>query len=275
MSVRRYSGRFTAAYFVLAAVAGAAVAVALMMSLGSTSVSSDDGSSSSSGEWSAWQPSASGLGAVSEIANYVAGRYRLDSGNQAVLVRGDLPAVAETLGTSSSPTITRAPIVSFALPTLQDGRLAYVTDTRVAIEYQMCGTGPNCAIPASEGPPSAKRGLLLRREVLELALYTFRYVPEVQVVVVLYPPPAGELPKYVFYLERGQFSEELSRPLDQTLQSAVPLPDDIAPAESATLQRLVSSPFGYRYSLQPDGTAQMVLMAPDSTQQSLGQTSGG
>ena len=36
--------------------------------------------------------------------------------------------------------------------------------------YRLCGLGPNCAI--AKGKPSAERHLLLRREALELALYT-------------------------------------------------------------------------------------------------------
>jgi hypothetical protein len=44
----------------------------------------------------------------------------------------------------------------------------------------------NCAIGV--GQPSAARLLLLRRESLELALYTFRYISGAQTVVAILPP---------------------------------------------------------------------------------------
>ena len=55
------------------------------------------------------------------------------------------------------------------------------------IAYNLCGIGgSNCAI--GTGKPSANRLLLLRREALELALYTFRYISGVQNVVAILPP---------------------------------------------------------------------------------------
>ena len=55
------------------------------------------------------------------------------------------------------------------------------------IAYNLCGIGgKNCAIGI--GTPSSARLLLLRREALELALYTFKYVHGVQNVVAILPP---------------------------------------------------------------------------------------
>ena len=55
------------------------------------------------------------------------------------------------------------------------------------IAYNLCGLGStNCSIGI--GTPSADRLLLLRREALELALYTFKYVSGVQNVVAILPP---------------------------------------------------------------------------------------
>ncbi len=45
----------------------------------------------------------------------------------------------------------------------------------------------DCSI--KEGKPSNERGLLVTREALELALYTFRYVSGVERVIVTMPPP--------------------------------------------------------------------------------------
>ena len=52
--------------------------------------------------------------------------------------------------------------------------------------YNLCGLGTSCAIAA--GTPSLAGELLLRREALELALYTFRYIHGVDSVVAILPP---------------------------------------------------------------------------------------
>ena len=53
--------------------------------------------------------------------------------------------------------------------------------------YRLCGSGDNCSIAI--GTPSPSELQLLRREALELSLYTFKYVKDVDSVVVFLPPP--------------------------------------------------------------------------------------
>ena len=53
--------------------------------------------------------------------------------------------------------------------------------------YKLNGLGPNGSIKG--GTPSAARLQVIHREALELALYTFRYLPDVDMVVTLLPPP--------------------------------------------------------------------------------------
>jgi hypothetical protein len=61
------------------------------------------------------------------------------------------------------------------------------------IAYNLCGQhSPNCAIGV--GKPSTNRLLLLRREALELALYTFKYISGTQNVVAILPPGHTEPP---------------------------------------------------------------------------------
>jgi hypothetical protein len=267
--------RFTLIYFALAAIVGAAVAIFIGLSL-------TNGTSSSSGSvagapaingWSAWRPSTSGLPAIQEIANYVSAKYRRTAAQQLVVVQGDLPYVAEQLGATGTPTVTKAPISSIAVPVLQDGQLAYAVDNRTAIEYQMCGTGPGCTIP---GQASDDRGLLLQREALELALYTFQYVP-VDVVVALYPPAPGEPPKYALYFTRADLEKQLSEPLAATLTNEPDLLPGGMPATDVRVVRTLVQPhvFGYRYSLQLDGTAQMVLTQPGTTEATIAPPAGG
>ena len=272
---RPYNRRFTLIYFALAAIVGAAVAIFVGLSLTN---STSQGSGSVAGApaisgWSAWRPSSSGLPAIQEIANYVSAKYRRTAGQQLVVVQGDLPYVAEQLGATGTPTVTKAPISSIAVPVLQNGQLAYAVDNRTAIEYQMCGTGPGCTIP---GQASDDRGLLLQREALELALYTFQYVP-VDVVVALYPPAPGEPPKYALYFTRADLEKQLSEPLADTLANEPDLLPGGMPATDVQAVRTLAQPhvFGYRYSLQLDGTAQMVLTQPGTTEATIAPTAGG
>ncbi len=183
-----YQRRFTLIYFALAAIAGAAVAVLLVLGFGDEGSSSSDAAPVIASGWSSWRPVGNDLGAVHQIATYVSGHYKLPDGSQLALVTGDLPGVAERIDQNGTPTVGRAPIYSFAVPV--DTKGAYAIEQPVAVEYQLCGAGTNCAIP---GKPSEKRGALLQREALELALYSFQYLP-IDAVVVLYPP-ARERPR--------------------------------------------------------------------------------
>ena len=71
----------------------------------------------------------------------------------------------------------------------EEGGAIQVHDEK-GVLYQMCGLGVNCQIDS--GKPSNERMLLLRREGLELALYSFRYLKDVKQVVVLIPRRTGQ-----------------------------------------------------------------------------------
>ena len=60
----------------------------------------------------------------------------------------------------------------------------------LGVQYTLGGFGEEGALKDSK--PSKERHRLLRREALELALYSFRYLPDVTMVVALLPPaPQG------------------------------------------------------------------------------------
>ena len=90
------------------------------------------------------------------------------------------------------------------------------------VMYTLFGLGKHGSIHGGE--PSEERHLLLRREALELALYTFRYADDVDMVVTLLPPPppkageqdtAGELPPVqALFFRPGDLQSELGVPLD-------------------------------------------------------------
>jgi hypothetical protein len=121
--------------------------------------------------WSGWEPAADGVDPARQIAAYVAPRYRLDDGKQIVQVSGG-PA------TFKGQELIIGMARSGQAPAALGGN---------NVLYQLCGDGTECSI--NEGKPSTERALLLAREALELALYTFRYVSGTSQVVVTIPPP--------------------------------------------------------------------------------------
>ena len=100
------------------------------------------------------------------------------------------------------------------------------------VMYTLNGLGPNGSIPG--GTPSEERHLLLRREALELALYTFRYRSDVDMVVALLPPAPPEKgkeeanttlpPVQALFYRPGDLSGELGVPLASTIPNATPKP---------------------------------------------------
>jgi hypothetical protein len=85
--------------------------------------------------------------------------------------------------------------------------------------YQLAGTAQNRSIP---GQATLARGQLVRRQALELALYTFHSMPQADYVVAFMPPPAGVSAQSPLFnravlLPRAAFGPELQRPLKDVL----------------------------------------------------------
>lgn len=202
--------------------------------------------------WSAWRPEGDDAEKAQQIAGFVGSRYRLESGSQLVSVQAaplrvsDVPigaiAIRRPPGLEASESIEGFP---------PDNTSVYI----------LCGLGEACAI--EEGEPSAERLRLLKREALELALYSFRYLDRDRVVAFL-PPAPGEQASFALFFQRGAFEPELDRPLRATLPAELPpLPQAIAPSEVVTIDRLTDPSF-YRFSFQQlqDGTAVLIFDDP-------------
>ena len=159
--------------------------------------------------WSEWKPSTSGTGAITQIAEHVGPNYRMPGGQQLVLVEG-------------------GPLQIAGLPVrvvLRKGATGFTPLEGKGALYVLCGAGAKCSIKS--GKPSTERMLLLRREALELALYTFRYVGGVKQVVVLMPPGKAKDgtvpdPSVAMFFRKGDVSPQLDRPLRFTLPSPPP-----------------------------------------------------
>jgi hypothetical protein len=205
-----HAKRFQIFTGVLLALAIAAVTGALVVAAGGGGGSAGN----EAGNWSAFRPSSDGLDTgAREIADYVGRQYLLPTGQQIVLVTG---GPLEIQGLPMRIAVRHSPADGGQIDLLSGG----------GVLYRLCGLGPKCAI--SSGQASTERLLLLRREALELALYSFHDLKHVENVVVLMPPPPkGTDPTVALHFRRGDVAGQLARPLRATLPSPVPTPDTI------------------------------------------------
>jgi hypothetical protein len=196
--------------------------------------------------WSAWKPA--GEDAPAEIAEHVGQRYHQENGEQLVLVKGGPLEVSDT------------PLKIV----LSQGGNYYPVDGE-AVMYNLCGLGGNCKIRS--GKPSEERLVLLRRESLELALYTFRYT-DADNVVTIFPPTAnkktGKFNKQqdlAVFIRREDVEDELERPLDTTLTSTPPRVSTVLQSPDIGSVQSITTPRSFKFELLSGGAdgAYMVL----------------
>jgi hypothetical protein len=141
-----------------------------------------------------------------------------------------------------------------------------------AVVYTLNGLGPNGSIIS--GKPSNQRGVLVRREALELSLYSFRYLKDVDMVVALLPPPppkkgkgaataAPTAPLAVFY-RPGDLLPQLKVPLRVTLTPKTLKPSTMPQADAQRVMSLTNSNvFEWTVNHAQDGTASLILNRPN------------
>lgn len=249
---RLHNRRFLAIYLLLGVAIGAA-AVGIVVAFEATT--------SPSAAWSGWRPSEGGISGARQIAEHVAPSYRLPSGRQLVAVITKTPSVSATSQTGATETIP-VPILAVRGPQSAGGDQVLDISSGNAVMFQLCGLGPACAI--ATGAPSVDRGRLVRREILELALYTFKYIPGIDDVLAFMPPRLGTKPKYVVFFRRGDLSTELRSPLVDTLQAKVPTASTI-PATEANAVDAATNPRYYSFALtQEQLGAPILVLTPAS-----------
>jgi hypothetical protein len=139
--------------------------------------------------------------------------------------------------------------------------------------YRLCGLGPKCAI--DKGKASEERHLLLRREALELALYTFRYVKDIDQVVVFMPPRLGQDPNQALLFRKGDVAPELTRPLQTTLSRRTPSVAGVASSPDSPLVNRLTRPTLYNFSLtQGNQDANVFLVLEPYDPSAAAPTSG-
>jgi hypothetical protein len=242
-TVRPHRGRFILIYGVLAAV--------FVFGLVGTVIWASRAISPAPA-WSAWKPSGGGLGAAKQIAEHVGSTYRLQSGLQLVDVIAKEPAVAA--GTQ------QVPVHYLDLRRAKGAGDTYVQiSSSDSLTYSMCGAGQSCAI--ATGKPSVARGTLVRREILELALYTFKYVGGIHHVIAFMPPKLGSPPTVAIYLQKADLSEQLKKPLANTLSPKPPLVSTIGArtGEQRTIDTLLN-PRTFNFSLAQSQQGDAILV---------------
>jgi hypothetical protein len=124
------------------------------------------------------------------------------------------------------------------------------------IAYVMCGTADKCGLSQVGSQETVP---LLRREALELALYTFKYSKGVDSIVSLLPPE-GQTNGAV-YFKRSSLADELSKPLEDTLpQHRVLSYGGMSEVERARVLRLTADHlYNSRFVQGPNGRTLLVL----------------
>ena len=180
-----HAGKFRAALLLLLGCAVAAIGVAVV-------VLSQGRRGTNSVQWSSWSPSDNGTLGAREIADFVAPFYRISAVNQLAVITvvnlessSAAAAAQQAAANGTTPSATGSGLQVAVKPSPTSSAVSLLTGNTIA--YNLCGIGgKSCAIGV--GKPSTARLLLLRREALELALYTFKYIHGIQNVVAILPP---------------------------------------------------------------------------------------
>jgi hypothetical protein len=226
-----HSQKFRVAIATLCGIALGAVAIAVAIIAHG---SNDKVPAAAAGHWSSWAPSTGGSEGATEIADYLAPYYRINAAQQLDAITRISVSQATAAGTTTGSGLT---VVVNTDPSSKTQSLSLLNGKTVA--YNICGLGPShCELA---GKPSTNRMLLLRREALELALYTFKYVSGSENVLAVLPPgktvstgssaisgassgssAAGHRVTVSVLFVRKQLQPWLSLPINKTLQAYPP-----------------------------------------------------
>jgi hypothetical protein len=234
-----HAARFQFVYGILIGVAIAALTAAVI-----AFSQNDEPKNAELSTWSTWHPTGGNGDPIQQIVDHVAPEYRLGSGKQAVAVTGG-PSQIEGIPL----------VVALRSDPAKNGDVSILEGKNVVL-FRMCGLGKNCTI--AEGKPSAERGLLLRREALELALYTFNYVADIDAVTVLFPPamdPKTKQLSHVALLFRpDDVQPSLQNPLVDTLPGPTPTVKTLMRSKNLPVIDSITRPLQFDFSVTQDNT---------------------
>ena len=201
-----------------------------------------------SNSWSSYKPKGGDVYAKAQnMADHVAPAYKYNGEPIAVVQAQPLlyqDAVVDGIA------FTRQPLRKIGSPFKQ------FVPSGSTVAYVFCGAAPRCGLASTGAQDTVP---MLRRETLELALYTFKYTPSVESIVGLLPPSGNA--NYAIYLRRRNFAKELSKPLDATLpEHKVLTYQRLSPVEKATIDRLtMKNTYQSQFSQGVNGRTLLVL----------------
>jgi hypothetical protein len=248
-----YRFRFGILYLALAAIVGAGV--------GAFVVLATRPAPPEAAQWSSWEPTGSKLARVRQIADRIPKAYKQPNGEQLTVTQASQLAVPSADGSGDTPVAS-----IFVRPDASRG-LAEESDIDAysgadAVAYGLCGlgSGDHCAMTVDV---SSERFMLLSRQALELSLYTFKYVTDVNSVIVFLPPtPEGQSNGSVF-LRRGDVADELRRPISRLLPAREPSLDALSDVELGNIVRLTRPrTYAFEFNAAGDGKPILILTPP-------------
>ncbi len=248
-----YRFRFGIVYVLLAAVLGAGV--------GSFIVLASRGEASEEPAWSAWHPTGSKLAKVRQIADRIPKAYRNDDGSQLTVSLASTLAVPTENGDVPVRAVVVRPDTSKGLAEEDD---IDTYDGREIVTFGLCGADSKQQCEIATGTSSPERFTLLRRQALELSLYTLKYVDDVDSVIVFMPPSQKGQSNGTVFLRRRDVESELERPIASLLPTAQPRIGELTSLEEGQIIRL-TEPRTYAAQVQalPDGNPVLVLTPPN------------
>jgi hypothetical protein len=239
-----FAGRFLVAYGIVMLAFGGLLALLIVLATGS---------SHRGARWSAWRPDGGDSDAAGQVANHVARQYKTAAeGRQVIAVEARFPqAFSRPITEIAVRETASSGVAGAALP---------VESTEHSVFFEMCGVGgaAQCNVPGGVSWAEAA----VRREALELGLYSLKYLDDVDTVVV-FLPLNGTTSTAVHFRDRD-LRRALERPLAKTLpvRPAPPLGASDAPEEDA-IERLTRPHwFRARFQQGPVGSTILVLDPP-------------
>jgi hypothetical protein len=157
--------------------------------------------------WSSWRPEGNALGKMQQIADRIPKTYLMPNSDQVnIAIARGLVARVDERSIPVGAIIVEAGSSTGTGEPADEGDGALVYDAANTVGIALCGLGPSCSIPGGE---SSDATFAVRRQALELALYAFQYVDEVDSVLVFMPlSPKGDSGGAIF-LRREDVRDEL------------------------------------------------------------------
>jgi hypothetical protein len=248
-----YRFRFGLIYVLLAAVLGAAI--------GSFIVLASRGATPEEPAWSAWHPTGSRLAKIRQIADRIPKAYKNDDGSQLTISLASSLAVPTEQGDVPVRAVVVRPDTSKGLAEEDD---INTYDGREVITYGLCGADSKQQCEIQKGASTPERFTLLRRQALELSLYTLKYVDDVDSVIVFMPPSQKGQNNGTVFLRRSDVADELEHPINSLLPTRRPRIGRLPSLEEGQIIRL-TQPRTYAAQVQamPDGNPVLVLTPPN------------